>query len=51
MVNSMDSGTTADTSRNDENFRQLQKTFRDLPNEIELFLFKSNAQFLKEIIK
>ena len=44
MVNSMDSGTTADTSRNDENFRQLQKTFRDLPNEIELFLFTEKGK-------
>ena len=44
MANSMDPGTTGDDSMNDEHVRQLQKTFRDLPHNIELFLFTEKGK-------
>lgn len=44
MVNSFEPGSPEDPAMNDEHIRQLKKTFKNLPNDIELFLFTQKGQ-------
>ncbi len=44
MVDSFEPGAPQDSDMNDEHIRQLQNTFKNLPNNIELFLFTEKGK-------
>lgn len=44
MVDSFEPGASQDSGMNEEHIRQLQNTFKNLPNNIELFLFTEKGQ-------